>query len=87
MRSFFKNPDEFRDLLVYTHIMKKKSLIETNPYLKDPRERWERFITATTSSSAVEDIHIDSKDILDEYEKRVGAISPSEAKRLSRLGR
>lgn len=67
--------------------MHKKSLLETNPYLKDPKQKWERIFTAVTTSSAVESIHIDSRDVLKEYEKRVGTISPSEAKRLSQLGR
>ncbi|MEK6531593.1 MAG: hypothetical protein AABZ23_03760 [Deltaproteobacteria bacterium] len=67
--------------------MGNKSLLETNPYLKDPKERWERIITSVTSSTSVEGVHIASTHVLEEYEKRVGAISPSEAKRLSRLGR
>lgn len=67
--------------------MYKKSLLETNPYLKDPKEMWEHIITSVTSSSAVEGIHIASTHVLEEYEKRVGTASPSEAKRLSRLGR
>ena len=67
--------------------MSKKPLIKTNPHLKDPREMWKHIITSVTSSTAVEGVNISSTRILEEYEKRVGSISPSEKKKLSRLGR
>ena len=34
--------------------MVKKSLKETNPYLKDPRKRHELFLTFASSSTAIE---------------------------------
>jgi hypothetical protein len=34
--------------------MVKKSLKETNPYLKDPRKRHELFVTFVSSSTAIE---------------------------------
>lgn len=38
--------------------MKKKSLIETNPYLKDPKKRKAMFYTTVSSSTAIEGVHI-----------------------------
>ena len=34
--------------------MIKKSLKETNPYLKDPRKRHDSFVTFVSSSTAIE---------------------------------
>ncbi|MCK9275774.1 MAG: hypothetical protein M0P57_11870 [Syntrophales bacterium] len=36
--------------------MKKKSLLETNPYLKDPAEREARIILSVATSSAIEGV-------------------------------
>ena len=36
--------------------MKKKSLLETNPYLKDPAEREARIVLNVATSSAIEGI-------------------------------
>ncbi len=38
--------------------MHKKSLIKTNPYLKDPKRRRELIHKAVTSSTAIETGHI-----------------------------
>ena len=43
--------------------MKKKPLIETNPYLKDPLLREELILRSVISSSAVEGIRPLKKDI------------------------
>lgn len=43
--------------------MKKKSLKETNPYLKDPLLREELLLRSVTSSSAVEGIHPSKEDL------------------------
>ncbi len=43
--------------------MKKKSLIETNPYLKDPVKRRAAFIKTVISSSAIEGIHVTVADL------------------------
>jgi hypothetical protein len=37
--------------------MSIKSLIETNPYLKDPKKRQEIIKTVTVSSSSIEGVH------------------------------
>ena len=37
--------------------MYKKSLLETNPYLKDPKVRKQIIETVTVSSSAIEGVH------------------------------
>ena len=50
--------------------MKKKFLIDTNPYLKDPIARKRSVVTSVTSSSAVEGIRIDKK-VIDKYLKSV----------------
>ncbi len=34
--------------------MSKKSLMETNPYLKDPQKRHDLFVTFVSSSTAIE---------------------------------
>jgi hypothetical protein len=38
--------------------MKKKSLLNTNPYLKNKRLREEMFLQSVTSSTAIEGVHI-----------------------------
>ncbi|MBI5190663.1 MAG: hypothetical protein HZA22_08300 [Nitrospirae bacterium] len=38
--------------------MKKKSLIETNPYLKDPKALQEAITRHAVSSFAIEGIHV-----------------------------
>jgi hypothetical protein len=43
--------------------MKKKTLIETNPYLKDPVKRRAAFIKTVISSSAIEGIHVAAADL------------------------
>jgi Fic family protein len=43
--------------------MKKKSLIETNPYMKDPLKRRAAFIKTVISSSAIEGIHVTAADL------------------------
>ncbi len=37
--------------------MSKKSLLETNPYLKNPKVRKQIIETVTVSSSAIEGVH------------------------------
>jgi Fic family protein len=46
----------------------KKSLLETNPYLKDPEMRKKMMRRSIISSSAIEGIHITEED-LDRIEK------------------
>ena len=46
----------------------KKSLLETNPYLKDPEMRKKMLRRSIISSSTIEGIHITEED-LDSFEK------------------
>ena len=41
--------------------MHKKSLLETNPYLKDPATRMKIIETVTVSSSSIEGVHVAAK--------------------------
>ena len=41
----------------------KKSLLETNPYLKDPEMRKKLIRRSVISSSAIEGIHITEEDL------------------------
>lgn len=43
--------------------MKRKSLKETNPYLKDPLLREELLLRSVISSSGIEGIHPSKKDL------------------------
>ena len=52
----------------YTAAM-KKSLLETNPYLKDPEMRKKMFRRSAISSSAIEDIYITEEE-LDRYQEK-----------------
>jgi len=38
----------------YDRIMRKKSLIETNPYLRDPEQRRKGLIRSVATSTAIE---------------------------------
>lgn len=48
--------DQYHDLW-YHFYMRKKSLIETNPYLKDPVKRETMLNRFVISSSAIEGVH------------------------------
>lgn len=48
----------------------KKSLLETNPYLKDPEMRKKLFRRSVISSSAIEGIHITEEDLQRFQEER-----------------
>lgn len=52
----FENPADFSVFLVYNEVMGKKSLLETNPYLKDPELRKALFNQSVSSSTAVEGV-------------------------------
>lgn len=49
--------------------MKKKSLKETNPYLKDPKHYEAALIKNVMTSSAVESIHINPEKLLKQNTK------------------
>ena len=42
----------------YNSLMQKKSLIKTNPYLKNPTERESMLYTSVITSSAIEGIKL-----------------------------
>jgi len=44
--------------------MSKKSLLETNPFLKDPALRIQIVETVTVSSSSIEGVHIAAKQAI-----------------------
>ena len=47
---------DFGVVLIYAEPMKKRPLIETNPYLKNPVEREEALIHSICTSSAIEGV-------------------------------
>lgn len=47
----------------------KKSLLETNPYLKDPEMRKKLLRRSAISSSAIEGIYVTEED-LDRYQQK-----------------
>lgn len=48
----------------------KKSLLETNPYLKDPEMRKKLLRRSAISSSAIEGIYVTEED-LDRYQEKL----------------
>jgi hypothetical protein len=61
--------------------MKKKSLLETNPYLKDPELRKfliERFVA---SSSAIEGVHVKYPKFTKELKKKMRDIAAAKEAR------
>ena len=51
--------------------MKKKSLIETNPYLKDPELRKFLIERSVASSTAVEGVHVKYPEFTKELKKKM----------------
>jgi len=49
--------------------MAKKTLIETNPYLKDPEKRKAMFYATVASSTAIEGVHAAVKKALKAVEE------------------
>jgi len=45
-------------ILWYISFVRKKPLIETNPYLKDPAKRQSLFYTTVASSTAIEGVRV-----------------------------
>lgn len=56
-----------------------KSLIETNPYLKDPAKRKNLFITTVSSSTAIEGVHAAVDQAIKEATKPVKPIVVSKS--------
>jgi hypothetical protein len=59
--------------------MPKKSLIETNPYLKDPAKRQEIIETVTVSSSSIEGVHAAAEQAIKNVAKMKTAFSAAHA--------
>ena len=59
--------------------MSKKSLLETNPFLKDPETRMKIIETVTVSSSSVEGVHAAAKQAMKNVAKTKMATSAADA--------
>lgn len=55
--------------------MSKNSLLETNPFLKDPETRRQIVETVTVSSSAIEGVHVAAKEAMKNVAKHKTAFS------------
>lgn len=59
--------------------MPRKTLLETNPFLKDPEMRMKIIETVTVSSSAVEGVHAAAKQAIKNVTKTKTAASAEHA--------
>lgn len=59
--------------------MSKKSLLETNPFLKDPEMRMQIIETVTVSSSSVEGVHAAAEQAMKNVTKAKMAASAAHA--------
>jgi hypothetical protein len=59
--------------------MAKKSLVKTNPFLKDPALRMKIVETVTVSSSSVEGVHAAAKQAIKNVAKTKTAFSAAHA--------
>jgi len=59
--------------------MSKKSLLETNPFLKDPEMRRQIVETVTLSSSSIEGVHAAAKQAMKNIAKSTLATSAAHA--------
>jgi hypothetical protein len=59
-------------------IMKKKSLLETNPYLKDPELRAFLIERCVASSTAIEGVHIKYPKLTKEIKKKMRKIAAAQ---------
>ena len=59
--------------------MPKKSLIETNPYLKDPEKRQKIIETVTVSSSSIEGVRAAAEQAIRNVAKTKTAFSAAHA--------
>ncbi len=60
--------------------MSKKSLLETNPFLKDPKMRMRIVETVTVSSSSIEGVHAAAEQAIKNVAKTKMAVSVSSGK-------
>ena len=56
-----------------------KSLIKTNPYLKDPAKRKLLFLTTVASSTAIEGVHAAVTQVITEAKKTTRHLVTSES--------
>lgn len=56
-----------------------KSLLKTNPYLKDPAKRKALFITTVSSSTAIEGVHAAVKQAIEEPKNHVKSVIVSKS--------
>jgi hypothetical protein len=59
--------------------MSKKSLIETNIFLKDPKKRQEIIEAVTVSSSSIEGVHAAAEQAIKNVAKTITAFSVAHA--------
>jgi hypothetical protein len=59
--------------------MSKKSLLETNPFLKDPALRMKIVETVTVSSSSIEGVHVAAEQAIKNVAKAKTAFSAAHA--------
>jgi hypothetical protein len=59
--------------------MSKKSLLETNPYLRDPELRMKIIETVTVSSSSIEGVHAAAEQAINNVAKTKTAVSAAHA--------
>jgi hypothetical protein len=59
--------------------MSKKSLLETNPFLKDPEMRMQIVKTVTVSSSSIEGVHAAAEQAIRNVTKTKTAFSAARA--------
>ena len=59
--------------------MSKKSLLETNPFLKDPKMRMQIIETVTVSSSSIEGVHAAAEQAIKNVTKAEKAASAEHA--------
>jgi len=59
-------------------IMKKKSLLETNPYLKDPELRKYLIEQFVASSSAIEGVHVKYPKFTKKLQKKMRDIAATQ---------
>lgn len=62
-------------------IMKKKSLLETNPYLKDPELRKFLIERCVASSTAIEGVHVKYPKFTKELKKKMCDIAAAQEAR------
>lgn len=67
--------------------MSKKSLLETNPFLKDPALRMKIVETVTVSSSSIEGVHAAAEQAIRNVAKAKTAFSAAHACILSKKER